>query len=255
MIGMIIDICHRMSLVDAINVTSHRGGGVKLKPCQYPLTILPAGRRFLYAPPMTQPFTLNLPMPDGEPLAVALPSSDYPPEVVLGALAHYAETGNATSAGEALNVPRQTIDNWVNSDSGSKLCNSLRSALRFNYAHTIGRNIGISLAGMEQRLADGDMVMTKQGTLRAVPVKAKDCAVIASIMIDKYQLLVGGINEDQQSGRLEEIASRLERAASKLGGKHDAPLTLDATLSPLPTASPAGNSTPGGENNKEGNNA
>ena len=204
---------------------------------------------------MPPPFVVNLPTPDGQPVSLPLPSSEYPPEVVLGALSVYSETGNQTAAAEAHSVPVSTVHDWVNSSATAPLVSQLRSAIRFNYAHTIGRNIGISLAAMEERLVHGDMVMTKQGTIRAIPVKAKDAAVIASILIDKYQLLISGINEEQAGNRLDAVAARLEAATSKLRANDaNKPQILDVV--PEGVSSTTGPKEGGeGEKNKEGNNA
>ena len=205
---------------------------------------------------MPPPFVVNLPMPSSEPLSLSLPASDYPPEVVLAALATYAETGNQTAAAENANVSHDAVSDWVKSDQATAITSTLRSAIRFNYAHTIGRSIGMSLACLTERLEHGDAVLTRQGTVRMIPVKAKDAAVIASIMIDKYQLLISGINEEQAGNRLDAVAARLEAATSKLraNGVGNGSAVVDVIPEGVSSASPP--KTGGeGEKNKEGNNA
>lgn len=200
-----------------------------------------------------------MPGPGEEPLTIPLPASDYSPDIVLNTIAVYAETGSIVQAANAYNISYATAAKWVKSNEATNLISHLRSAIRLNHAHTINKIIGLSLANTLERLEEGDMVMTKQGTMRAVPVSAKESAVIGSIMIDKYQLLTGSISEDNAADRLELIAERLEQAAKGLKGhngiKDNRPEIIvdNAPIpSPGPLAAPKGE---GEGKDNEGNNA
>ena len=196
---------------------------------------------------MTNETSIYIPNPDGTSTVLPLPPSEYPPEVVLQALAIHGETGSYKVAGETLGVSGSLVSKWVNSEHGTAIASALRDTLKAQFAYRYRCLLDKALTSAMERLEHGDIVLDRRGQARAVPVKARDAALIASIAQDKYLALTGTIDASAQVGKLETLAARLEASAIKMLKDKQAPTTVVSTH-PTPQGA-------GGENNNEGKNA
>ena len=193
---------------------------------------------------MSREASIYIPNPDGTSTALPLPPSDYPPEVVLQAIAIHGETGSYKATGETLGISQVLVSKWVNSEHGTAIAQALRDTLKAQFAYRYRLLLDKALSSAMERLEHGDIVLTRSGQARAVPVKARDAALIASIAQDKYLALTGTIDASAQVGKLEALAARLEAASLKA--------VKAGTGGSMP---PEGNRPPEGEINNEGKNA
>ena len=198
-----------------------------------------------YYCPMPAEHSIYIPNPDGTRTTIPLPPSDHPPEVVLQAIALHGETGSYKATGETLGVSQVLVKKWVTSEAGTQIASALRDTLRAQFAYRYRCLLDKALTVAMERLEHGDVTLDRRGVARAVPVKARDAALIASIAQDKYLALTGTIDANAQTGKLAALAERLEKASVKL---------LKAELAPTPEGGSRDAAEGGeGENNNEGN--
>lgn len=194
---------------------------------------------------MSTPHSIYIPNPDGTATPLPLPPSDHPPEVVLQAIALHGETGSYTATAETLGISRVLVRKWVTSEAGMALASALRDTLRAQFAYRYRCLLDKALTVAMERLEHGDVMIDRRGVARAVPVKARDAALIASIAQDKYLALTGTIDANAQTGKLAALAERLEKASVKL---------LKDELAPTPEGgSRYAAEGVEGENNNKGN--
>jgi hypothetical protein len=158
------------------------------------------------------------------------PSGTWPLASRYLALGVYAETGSFTTASRETGIPRKTIEVWANSDDGANFLSEVSQAIRVNYAHCITGMVGKALRVLDESLARGDPHVDKYGRVTYVPLKAKDAAVVASILIDKHALITGGLVASKASSTLYALADKLSglmAQANKLD-MPDAPAPTDA---------------------------
>ena len=120
----------------------------------------------------------------------------------------YLSTGFYKKASAASGVPWQTIAFWKNSAPWwDEMCAKLTMEMEEQYRAGWRKVLGGSLEAIEDRLLNGNHVMTKEGIVR-IPVQAKDAVVIAGIACDKLRVSLG------LPTRITKSASDIDRMAA-----------------------------------------
>ena len=116
--------------------------------------------------------------------------SQYTTEQRLEAAALYTVLGSDTATAAQLNIPRSTISHWRREcEWWHSYVIAIQQQTRDRTVAQLDKIVELAYSRTLERLSDGDMVL-HQGELVAIPVKAKDAAIIGSIGVDKRQLLL-----------------------------------------------------------------
>jgi len=117
-------------------------------------------------------------------------TSQYSSDIRRRAIAEYVVSGNRKQVALALGVPRCTVQDWVRSEWGQELINSIR---RENQDSMISRYSSIVQSALDrtsERLEQGDYLgVNEDGETLYKPVSARDSIMIAAISTDKMRLL------------------------------------------------------------------
>lgn len=100
----------------------------------------------------------------------------------------YLLCGSFVKAGVELGIPHQTITSWKfnNREWWDRTCNELITEIEGEYRPGWVRVMGKAVEALEERLENGNTVLTKAGQTR-IPVPAREVAVIAGIAADKLK--------------------------------------------------------------------
>lgn len=154
------------------------------------------------------------------PLESRAPGGRHSDMTKLAALAVYAETGNTAESGRVLGLPQATVHNWVTDGDSPALIDSLRSSIRYSYGWKLSHAVGAWLDDLETIRQHGEAHLLKNGQVKYLPPKAKDAAIIASILIDKWALVSGAIAQGSAiTQQLDGIANELKGLGASLRGK------------------------------------
>lgn len=151
------------------------------------------------------------------------PRQKHPYSAKMMALSVYAETLSATTASQRTGIPHQTIHEWLKEEESDAFVGSLRQAVRSAIAHELVEVSVLAVAGMKDRLINGDPYYDiKRDNVIYLKVKAKDCASIASIAIDKFTLLTGVTAASGTTAKvLDMIQARLVAAIKEANAPQD----------------------------------
>lgn len=145
------------------------------------------------------------------------PQSLYTPEQKVQAAAIWLMTGLASEAGDAIGAPHATIRDWVTRKAWWPIALDLaRKVLETKLDKTLDGLLRKSLANLEDRLTNGDDIVTKDGQVVKRKVGARDCAIISDILYNKRAALRG------QPGNITERrdAASILDLIRKESGKH-----------------------------------
>lgn len=124
-------------------------------------------------------------------------------------LAHYAESNCIRGTARAFGIPHTTLVGWLADDESAELVDQIRTVLRSEVICDVIAASKEALRMTRERLVRGDAI-TVDKRIEYVPPKAKDCAVIASVMMDKAQILIGTMGNAVPTGRqMDKLASAL----------------------------------------------
>jgi hypothetical protein len=117
-----------------------------------------------------------------------MPDRTYTPEEKRECLKQYLLLGTYSAAAEATGVPINTIRSWkhVDREWWDRTQNELITEMEGDYRPGWVRVLGKAIEAIEDRIENGDTVVTKAGLAR-VPVKGKDLGVLAGIAADKLK--------------------------------------------------------------------
>jgi hypothetical protein len=151
----------------------------------------------------------------------------YTPEQKEHAISCYLATGSYTKAAALCDMPWQTIALWKHRDPRGweeivgKLNAEMEEQYRAGWRNVLVRSLDV----MQDRLENGNHVLTKDGIVR-VPVPAKDAVVIGGIAADKLRVSMGLPNritgKVEDNDRLDELR-KLAEASRKARAEKDQP--------------------------------
>lgn len=127
------------------------------------------------------------------------------------AVAVYKATGGPYKTAEITGIPYRTIYEWMKQEWWREKCISLKaedSAVLEDASTNLAKK---ALTIVEERLENGDFVVTKDGTLIRKPVGARDAQVIAAINIDKRRQFQEEPQREQQLGTNERLLKLVEQ--------------------------------------------
>jgi hypothetical protein len=105
-------------------------------------------------------------------------------------IAEYAVSGNQSRVAESLNLPRQTVAGWINSDWGVELLVKIRHENQNEFISGYTKIVQANLAAQSDRIEHGDVVgLDDDGKPLRQPIKYRDLVVGAGIAVDKIRLL------------------------------------------------------------------
>lgn len=150
--------------------------------------------------------------------------SKWTPEQKMEAAVAYVCTGSAKAAATLCEVPRSTISSWV--ADAEWWPDAIGEARRRKQKELDGKLTGVidsTLRQLQDRIANGDEVVGRNGEVSRKKVGARDLAIIAGTMYDKRALLRGdptSRSESTQGGvALQDLQARFAEVANQLNAK------------------------------------
>lgn len=140
---------------------------------------------------------------------------DYAVEDKIEAAIAWLITGSSEEAGKFCQIPGRTIRSWMQQPWWEDILKEAQGRKQKELDAVWTGLIHKTAVELRDRIDNGETVVnTKTGTERKVPVKAKDLAIVMSIVVDKRALARGQathrtekVNVDE---RLSKIGNRLE---------------------------------------------
>ena len=152
--------------------------------------------------------------------SLAGPGSYYTDEQRREACTHHQVTGNFTATAKALNIPDRTLRDWAKTDWWQNIAAEVHEQTKAYNIARISSIVEQALDETEDRVKNGDTVLTKDGPVQ-VPMKGKDVATVAAIMIDKRQILLNqptSIRGEANQG-MEALANQFKELAQRMDQK------------------------------------
>lgn len=169
----------------------------------------------------------------------------FPEDMRVTAATTYAATGDLEIASRISKVPLPQIKKWRKEPWFLDLMREVRVFQNDEVDTIMTALISQSLEALKDRIENGEVKVFRDGTEVRVPIQARDLATIASLNIDKRQVLRGEpttISESRQTvsdtmeQRLKTLAETFtqlsEKAAKKLKVKE--PEVVDADFQEVP---------------------
>ncbi len=140
----------------------------------------------------------------------------------LNAAIAWLITGDSVSASRVCGVGDRTIRNWMHEPWWDDVLDEAKGIKQKELDAIYTGVLHKTMDQLRSRLDEGDSFVTKIGGIINVPIKAKDLAIIASIITDKRALLRG-----QATRRTENITieQRLDKIAERIDAK---PITIES---------------------------
>jgi len=110
-------------------------------------------------------------------------------QIKLRALAHFASSNSATEAAKANGLPVSTVQTWVEHPDSHDFVVSVRQALRTHIAADLVTIAIAAQRAIQDRLANGDEVVTAGGKLIRRKVSAKDAAYILCNTVNLHSMM------------------------------------------------------------------
>lgn len=128
----------------------------------------------------------------------------------LKVIAAYAVTNNASRCEELTGVPANTINYWKTLPWWFEEMEKLRKADDANMVSGYTKIIKQTIAKLEERIEQGDVVVLKDGSSVLKPVAAKDLSTIAANATDKRHKILheqreNSVNSVTMADRLKQI--------------------------------------------------
>lgn len=122
-------------------------------------------------------------------------------------------TGSTEDAEKLCNIPARTIRSWQQEDWWADVIDQARGIKQKELDALWTGLIHKTTSQLKDRIDNGDVHITRQGTKERLPVKAKDLAHITATLVDKRAMARG-----QAVTRTEKITveEKLDRAKAKL---------------------------------------
>ena len=117
-------------------------------------------------------------------------TSQYTDEIRRQVIAEYVVSGNAKRVAESVNIPRQTVDQWLKTQWGVELISAIRHEKQDQLISGFTNIIDTALESVSERLSTGDYAgLDENGDTLYKPISARDSILIAAVSTDKMRLL------------------------------------------------------------------
>lgn len=142
--------------------------------------------------------------------------SAWQPDERLNAAYTYVLTGSISQTSQLTGIPERTIKDWVKSDWFQDLMLEAKERKQEELDGQWTGLIHLIASQLETRIRQGDPVVDRMtGEITYIPVKAKDLAIINSILVDKRDK---ARKESKPVEKVESPASdNLDKIQEKLG--------------------------------------
>lgn len=152
----------------------------------------------------------------------------------IEAVTLYAATGSARKVNELTGIPVDTLRKWRKQPWFLDLLDEIRAENDDVIDQKFNEIIVSALDQLQDRVVNGDHVLTKDGELVRKPVVARDLSIVTAINIDKRQLLRGKPTSRSEQVTNQSIDERLRVLADNFtalsGKKLRKPETVDAEI-------------------------
>ena len=135
--------------------------------------------------------------------------SHYSDEDRRQAAIQFCLHGNYKEVEKQTGIPDSTVQAWAKQPWFETILGEVRSEANALIQARSLKTLHKAFDEIEDRLEQGDAVVTKFGDTVRVPVKARDAAVIAAIMFDKRQILLRQPTSITARSQGEDIAETL----------------------------------------------
>ena len=145
----------------------------------------------------------------------------YPDEKRIEVVSLYACIGNPNDISSLTGVPVGTIQTWRRESWFRELLEEIRDENNEKLDAKFTQIVEKAQDLIQDRLENGDFVVTKLGELIRKPINARDLALVGAITVDKRQIIRNkptSIQEQQVTpvlGRLEQLAETFKSLANK----------------------------------------
>ena len=152
------------------------------------------------------------------------PTGKYSPEEKIAAVMAYMVTGTSRKASKMTGVPETTIRWWKASSSWwPDVMMECRRKKQDELDAAFSNVIEAAIGQIENRVLEGDTVVTKDGDKVQVPMRGKELAVTLAVIFDKRQLLRGDptqrVERTNEKERLDRLQNRFEEIARSVNAK------------------------------------
>lgn len=141
--------------------------------------------------------------------------TSWQPEDRLNAAYTYVLTGSIIQTSQVTGIPERTLKDWIKSEWFQELMLEAKERKQEELDGQWTGLIHLIANRLEERVKNGDPIVDrKSGEVSYIPVKAKDLAIINSILIDKRAMARG-----EPTSRAEKVStkSHLDQIQEKLG--------------------------------------
>lgn len=146
--------------------------------------------------------------------------SSYTTEQKSLVASSFISTGSLRKTSLVTGVPLSTIHGWAHSDWWQTLSDSLRTQYRAELEAKIRTIVFQNLEQLADRLANGDVAITKGGNVIRHPIKARDLVFMMGTMFDKHKALVDALSHvPNGDSQLVTLAERLAMISTAKGLK------------------------------------
>jgi len=144
----------------------------------------------------------------------------YTDKEKLEAVKLYLITGNQAATAAALNIHKNTMNQWVNSQWFKELSQQVRNEGHIQLSNKLKVIASKALDVTMDRLENGEWIYDqKTGEMRRKPVQARDAHKIAVDFLEQAQKVedkqTQEVNDQAVSGRLEQLANAFIEMSKK----------------------------------------
>ena len=139
----------------------------------------------------------------------------------LEAVTTYLATGNLALTSRIINVPKQTMNDWIHKDWWKELIVQLQSESDIKLTSNLEKTISKSMEAVNEILENGDYHYdSKRGQVVRVPAKLRDVQKITTDLIDRKSLIrkqTAPVSQNKESteGRLLKLAEQFAQFVLK----------------------------------------
>lgn len=139
------------------------------------------------------------------------PKARYEPEIKIAAVAAFVATGTVRGTARATGLSKQCISEWKNkSQWWPGVYQKIKKDKQEELDARLTTLIHKAFDEMEDRLINGDEVITKDGDKERKKISARDLSMVGGIMYDKRAMLRGDPTSISAKASPQEILSSLK---------------------------------------------
>ena len=146
--------------------------------------------------------------------------SQYTADQMREAAANFVLTGNMAQVSRLTGIPQSTLCEWKKNNADwvaliEHIRNEKQDEIDAGYTRIIHQGIDV----IEDRMANGDVVIDKNNEIARKPVSMKDAAWTTGVIFDKRQILRNQPTSISTNSNLDTLAKRLEELEIKQNAK------------------------------------